>query len=228
MLMPGRDQDNLERALRKHNLPVEFTTSAVGLMRLAAKSPCSGIVADAMPLVFADAVQLVRELRTAKPSIALVVFARHFELQKRLELFDAGADDCFSERSSTLEIAARTALLVALRKQSSGSSVSMLLAGDMEMDLIRRQVSRAGQQLNLRPKEFLLLEYLMRNAQRPLTRDMILGQVWPSSFAGHLNVVDAYLSSLRYKVDHGFSEKAIRTLRGVGYIFDPPPPATPT
>jgi hypothetical protein len=89
----------------------------------------------------------------------------------------------------------------------------------MELDLVRRRATRLGKPIDLRPKEFLLLEYLVRNVNRPVTRTMILEHVWNSSFEGLTNVVDVYISSLRSKVDRDFPQKLIQTNRGIGYTF---------
>jgi DNA-binding response OmpR family regulator len=108
------------------------------------------------------------------------------------------------------------------------NAVNVLRSGDLELDLVRRRVARLGKAIDLRPKEFLLLEYLVRNANRPVTRTMILEHVWNSSFEGLTNVVDVYISALRSKVDRDFPQKLIQTNRGIGYTFtgaSGPPPA---
>ncbi len=99
------------------------------------------------------------------------------------------------------------------------NTVNVLRSGDLELDLVRRRVARLGKAIDLRPKEFLLLEYLVRNVNRPVTRAMILEHVWNSSFEGLTNVVDVYISALRSKVDRDFPQKLIQTNRGIGYTF---------
>jgi DNA-binding response OmpR family regulator len=95
----------------------------------------------------------------------------------------------------------------------------VLRSGDLELNLVRRTAARLGKAIDLRPKEFLLLEYLVRNVNRPVTRTMILEHVWHSSFEGLTNVVDVYISSLRSKVDRDFPQKLIHTNRGIGYTL---------
>jgi len=102
---------------------------------------------------------------------------------------------------------------------SSSSTVSVLQSGDLELDLVRRRATRSGREIDLRPREFLLLEYLVRNVNRPVTRTMILEHVWNSSFEGLTNVVDVYICALRSKVDRDFPHKMIQTNRGTGYTF---------
>ena len=103
---------------------------------------------------------------------------------------------------------------------AAANTVSVLRSGGLELDLVRRRAARSGKAIDLRPKEFLLLEYLVRNANRPVTRTMILEHVWNSSFEGLTNVVDVYISALRSKVDRDFPQKLIQTNRGIGYTFN--------
>jgi DNA-binding response OmpR family regulator len=131
----------------------------------------------------------------------------------------------------------RLGLSIRLRQAAAdvatSNKVNSLHSGDLELlDLVRRRVARLGKAIDLRPKEFLLLEYLLRNVNRPVTRTMIMEHVWNASFEGLTNVVDVHISALRSKVDRGFPEKMIRTNRGVGYTLtcpdsgprDPPRP----
>ena len=117
----------------------------------------------------------------------------------------------------------RLGLSIRLRQAASdlavNNSVNTLRSGDLELDLVRRRAARRGKSIELRPKEFLLLEYLVRNANRPVTRTMILEHVWNSSFEGLTNVVDVYISALRGKVDRDYPQKLIQTNRGIGYTF---------
>lgn len=121
------------------------------------------------------------------------------------------------------EFALRLGISIRLRQAASDLAVSnafsVLRSGDLELDLVRRKVARMGKNISLRPKEFLLLEYLVRNVNRPVTRTMILENVWNSSFEGLTNVVDVYISALRNKVDRDFPQKLIQTNRGVGYTL---------
>lgn len=175
-----------------------------------------GILIDVETVGFQNSVSLVSQLRRSCPSTALFAFERYLDLNERLSLFEAGVDECLREPFFTSELSVRLSLLIRLRKGAT-HSVDRLRAGDLELDLIRRRVRRAGKPIELRPKEFLLLEYLVRNANRPVTRSMILEHVWNSSFEGLTNVVDVYISALRSKIDRDFNEKLITTARGVGY-----------
>jgi len=138
-------------------------------------------------------------------------------------LFAAGADDYVREPFFASELVVRLGLSIRLRQAASdftSSNVdSRLRSGDLELDLIRRKAARLGKDIDLRPKEFRLLEYLVRNVNRPVTRTMILEHVWNSSFEGLTNVVDVYISALRSKIDRDFPQKLIQTNRGVGYTL---------
>jgi two-component system OmpR family response regulator len=140
-----------------------------------------------------------------------------------LLLFEAGIDDYVREPFFASELAMRLGLSIRLRKAASdagaSSRVTVLRSGDLELDLVRRTATRLGRSIDLRTKEFLLLEYLVRNVNRPVTRTMILEHVWNSSFEGLTNVVDVYISALRNKVDRDFPQKLIQTNRGIGYTF---------
>jgi DNA-binding response OmpR family regulator len=182
------------------------------------------VLVDADPANYTDVLALVKLLRQEQPGAALFVFEHRLDLDQRLQLFDAGMDDCVHERFSSTEFAVRLGVSVRLRQAASSlagtkTGVNVLRSGDLELDLIRRKVTRRGKPIELRSKEFLLLEYLVRNANRSVTRTMILEHVWNSSFEGLTNVVDVYISSLRNKVDRDFPQKLIQTNRGVGYTF---------
>jgi len=118
----------------------------------------------------------------------------------------------------------RLGLSIRLRQAASdlagSNTASVLRSGDLELDLIRRRAARLGKVIDLRPKEFLLLEYLVRNANRPVTRTMILEHVWNSSFEGLTNVIDVYISALRSKLGD-VPQRLIHTNRGIGYTFTP-------
>jgi two-component system, OmpR family, response regulator len=126
-------------------------------------------------------------------------------------------------RRNASEIAVRLGLSIRLRQAASdlgaSGTANVLRSGDLELDLVRRTAARSGKAIDLRPKEFLLLEYLLRNVNRPVTRTMILEHVWNSSFEGLTNVVDVYISALRCKVNRDFPQKLIQTNRGIGYTF---------
>jgi len=201
---------------------VETSVSAKECLQFAQFTRYEAVLVDSDSLIFADALALVRLLRQENPDASLFVFARYLDREQRLLLFKAGIDDCLREFFVS-ELAVRLGLSIRLHRAASDPAVSnkvnVLRSGDLELDLFRPRATRLEKPIDLRPKEFLLLEYLVRNVNRPVTRTMILEHVWNSSSEGLTNVVDVCISALRSKVDQDFPQKMIHTNRGVGYTF---------
>ena len=216
-------QRRVDKALSAAQFVVESVLSSQECLRFAEFVQYQGVLVDSDSLIFGDVLALIRRLREENAACSIFVFARYLDLEQRLLLFEAGVDDCVREPFFASELAVRLALSIRLRQAASdvtaANNVNVLRAGDLELDLVRRRAARLGKLIDLRPKEFLLLEYLVRNANRPVTRTMILEHVWNSSFEGLTNVVDVYISALRSKVDRDFPQKLIQTNRGVGYTF---------
>jgi two-component system OmpR family response regulator len=216
-------QRRVEKALTSAQFVVETAGSVQECLSSARFAKYDGILLDSDALPFAETLILVKQLRQENVDAALFVLARYLDLEQRLSLFDAGVDDCVREPFFASELTVRLALSIRLRRAASRVStshtVNKLRSGDLELDLIRRRAARLGKDIDLRPKEFLLLEYLVRNVNRPVTRTMILEHVWNSSFEGLTNVVDVYISALRSKVDRDFPQKLIQTNRGIGYTL---------
>jgi two-component system OmpR family response regulator len=216
-------QRRLAKALRTPPFVVETAVSAKECLQFAEFARYEAVLVDADPLNFGDVLTLVKAVRQVNPDTSLFVFARYFGLQRRLDLFEAGADDCVGDPFFSSELAVRLSLSIRLHQAASdlasSNTVNFLRCGDLELDLVRRRVARLGKPIDLRPKEFLLLEYLVRNVNRPVTRTMILEHVWKSTFEDLTNLVDVYISVLRSKLDRGFPQKLIQTNRGIGYTF---------
>jgi two-component system OmpR family response regulator len=222
--LPRRElKRRVERALSSAHFVVQTAESAKECSYATQRTRYDGVLVDSDSIDFRDTLELIQQLRRENADASLFVFARYPDLEQRLALFEAGADDYVREPFFTSEMTVRLGLSIRLRRAASGASVSRavntLCSGDLELDLIRRRASRMGKEIDLRPKEFLLLEYLLRNVNRPVTRTMILEHVWNSSFEGLTNVVDVYISSLRSKVDRDFPQKLIQTKRGIGYTL---------
>jgi len=216
-------QRRLAKVVSAPLFDVETAVSAEQCLQFAQVTLYEAVLVDADFLNFGDVLTLVKLLRQANSDAALFVFARYLDLEQRLRLFEAGVDDCVHEPFFAPELAVRLGHSIGLRQAASdlGASnrVNVLRSGDLELDLVRRKVVRSGKAIDLRPREFLLLEYLVRNVNRPVTRTMILEHVWNSSFEGLTNVVDVYISALRSKVDRDFPQRMIQTNRGIGYTF---------
>ncbi|HKN70028.1 MAG TPA: winged helix-turn-helix domain-containing protein, partial [Terriglobales bacterium] len=153
-----------------------------------------------------------------KANLPVMILTARSRVEDRVQCLDSGADDYLVKPFSYLELAARAR---ALLRRSHLPSESVLTVRDLCLDRVERRVARAGRHIELTTKEFALLEYLMRNAGRRLTRAMIIEHVWNLTFDSTTNVVDVYINYLRRKVDDGFSPCLIHTVRGVGYQLSP-------
>jgi len=166
-----------------------------------------------------DGVSVLRHLRLKKPSVPVLVLTQRTRVEDRVECLDTGADDYLGKPFSFSELSARIRALV---RRSHLPSESVLEVGDLKLDRVGRVVERAGRKIELTTKELALLEYLMRNTGRRITRSMILEHVWNLTFDTSTNVVDVYINYLRRKIDDGFPIKLIHTVRGVGYELSAP------
>jgi len=161
-----------------------------------------------------DGISLLRILRPERPHLPVLVLTARARVEDRVLALDSGADDCVSKPFSYSELSARVR---ALLRREVRTLESVLQVGDLKLDRVERRVQRAGRTIELTTKEYALLEYLMRNAGRHITRSMIIENVWNLSFDTSTNVVDVYINYLRKKLDKDFSCPLIHTIRGVGY-----------
>jgi two-component system copper resistance phosphate regulon response regulator CusR len=167
-----------------------------------------------------DGVSVLRHLRSKKPSLPVLVLTQRTRVEDRVQCLDTGADDYLAKPFSFSELSARIRALV---RRSHLPSESVLTAADLRLDRVQRLVERAGRRIDLTGKEFSLLEYLMLNNSRRVTRSMIIEHVWNLTFDTTTNVVDVYINYLRRKIDDGHPTKLIHTVRGVGYELSGPP-----
>lgn len=170
-----------------------------------------------------DGLSLIRELRLdpTRKNLPVIVLSAKREVEERVRCLQAGSDDYMVKPFAFSELLARIQALVR-RATSTGALTgdpTKLLVGDLELDYVRRLVTRGGKVIDLQPREFSLLEYLMRNAGRPVSKTLILEHVWDYHFDPQTNVVDVLICRLRGKLDRDFSEPLLRTLRGVGYVL---------
>ncbi|MBC7143559.1 MAG: response regulator transcription factor [Rhodobacteraceae bacterium] len=165
-----------------------------------------------------DGMSLVRALRSAKIAVPVIFLTAIGGVDDRIEGLQAGADDYLVKPFAFGELSARIAVLA--RRAALPVAETVLTAGDLKMDLIARTVTRAGQTIDLLPREFALLEHLLRRKGRVQTRTMLLEAVWDLSFDPQTNVVETHVSRLRAKVDKPFDRELIRTVRGAGYKIE--------
>jgi DNA-binding response OmpR family regulator len=161
-----------------------------------------------------DGLDVLKQIRNRKPSPPVLILSGRARVEDRVKGLDLGADDYLTKPFSFSELSARVRAL--LRRNPSAFDI-ILRVEDLELDRAERVVRRAGRRIDLTPREFALLEYLMRNTGRSVTRAMIIEHVWNFSFDTMTNVVDVYINYLRKKVDEGFEHKLIHTVRNVGY-----------
>jgi len=161
-----------------------------------------------------DGVNVLRHLRLKRPSLPVLVLTQRSRVEDRVQCLDTGADDYLPKPFSFSELSAR---IRALLRRSHLPSESVLVVDDLKLDRVEHRAERAGRRIDLTSKEFSLLEYLMRNAGRQVSRAMIIEHVWNLTFDTTTNVVDVYINYLRRKVDDGHPRKLIHTVRGVGY-----------
>jgi DNA-binding response OmpR family regulator len=161
-----------------------------------------------------DGIELLKHLRPHKPALPMLVLTGRSRVEDRVSSLDSGADDCLIKPFSFSELSARVR---ALLRRGRPSTDAVLKIADLQLNRLERKVERGGRKIDLTSKEFALLEFLMRNAGRRISRTMIIEHVWNLSFDTTTNVVDVYINYLRKKVDEGFNQKLIRTVRGVGY-----------
>jgi two-component system copper resistance phosphate regulon response regulator CusR len=159
--------------------------------------------------------QILRDIRSRKPQLPVLILTAKDSLEDRVAGLDGGADDYLVKPFALAELTAR---LRALLRRGTPRESRLRLA-DLEVDIVRRLVTRGGRAIELKPKEYALLEFLMRNADRPVTRSLIIEHVWDIHFDSVSNVVEVCVNSLRNKIDRGFAVALLQTVRGVGYML---------
>jgi len=165
--------------------------------------------------------QVLRDIRARKSALPILILTAKDTVQERVAGLDGGADDYMVKPFALAELSAR--LRAVMRRGAARENV--LRVADLEMDTVRRVVRRAGKAIDLKPKEYALLEFLVRNSDRPVTKSLIIEHVWNIHFDSVSNVVEVHINSLRNKIDRGFGKPLIHTIRGVGYILTDHPPA---
>ena len=211
----------LEQSLVDEGFQVDLVTHGRDGEELAVAGSFDVIVLDRL-LPDDDGVEVCRRLRGKNVDTPVIMLTALGETRQKVEGLEAGADDYLAKPFEFDELLAR---LHALMRRSSSDNGIILRYEDVEMDLVRRVVTRAGQAITLTRKEFALLEYFLRNAERVLTRNAIGQHVWDMNFDPFSNVIDVYVSMLRRKVDKPFDAPLIHTVVGSGYLFGTEPTA---
>lgn len=211
------DDTGIAKSVHQGLIEVGYVVDVVGNGKMgldyALAAEYDILVVDIM-LPGMDGLQLLRELRAEGIKIPVLLLTARDAVEDRVKGLDAGADDYLAKPFAFTELLAR---LRALLRRPPLQVNTILQVADLEMDVATRTVQRAGQQIDLSPREFTLLEYLMRHPRQVLTRNQILEHTWDSDFYGDSNVVDVYIGYLRRKIDHEFHPALLHTVRGVGY-----------
>jgi DNA-binding response OmpR family regulator len=212
------------RGLEAERFAVDVAADGRAALELATTYQYDLIILDLM-LPEISGTEVLRRLRQRDLHVPVLVLTARDALGDKVEHFELGADDYLTKPFAFAELLVRVKAL--LRRgavnQTLGQAIgrtNVLRVADLELDRLSQQVRRAGQRIELTGKEYALLEYLLLNAGRVLSRTMIIEHVWDQSFDGVTNIVDVYVRHLRNKIDEGHTRKLIRTVRGVGYAIN--------
>lgn len=207
------------RGLREAGFAVDHVDRAEEALSRFATESYDAAVVDVM-LPGKDGLAMIEELRDRGVTTPMLVLSAKRSVEDRVLGFTRGGDDYLTKPFSFSELLVRIQALI--RRSSQSAAPTTLSAGDLRVDLLARTVCRGETAIELQPREFSLLEYLLRNVNRVLSKTMILEHVWDYDFDPQTNVVDVLVSRLRGKIDRDFDEKLIHTVRGVGYVLKAP------
>ncbi|MGD8962178.1 MAG: response regulator transcription factor [Desulfobacterales bacterium] len=204
------------KGLKAEGFAVDHEDNGEDGLHMALTEPYDAAVIDIM-LPKMDGLSLVENIRREKLKTPIIILSAKGDVDDRVKGLQTGADDYLTKPFAFSELLARLQALI--RRSSDVAEPTKLTVADISMNLITREVVRAGQKIDLQPLEFSLLEYLLRNAGRVVSKTMIMEHVWDYYFDPHTNVVESRIYKLREKIDKGFSKKMIHTVRGVGYVL---------
>jgi DNA-binding response OmpR family regulator len=205
--------DFLRQRLVQEQFAVQLASNGNDAQRLAVDQSFDLVLLD-LNLPGTGGLDVLRSIRSSKPDLPVVVVTGSAMVEERVRGLDAGADDYVAKPFAYAELAAR---IRAVLRRGGRPANAVLTVADLALDRVSHTVQRGGHAIELSPKEFSLLEFLMRHAGQPVTRTAIVEQVWKLNFDTMTNVVDVYINYLRRKLDTGASHPLIRTIRGVGY-----------
>jgi len=204
------------KGLKEAGFAVDHAADGEDGLHLALTEPYDIAIIDIM-LPKVDGLTLIEELRRRGVNTPVLILSAKRAVDDRVKGLQTGGDDYLTKPFSFTELVARIRALI--RRATKTSDPSSLSVGELTVDLLTREVVRAGKRVDLPPREFALLEYLMRNAERVVSKTMILENIWDYSFDPQTDVVEVLVCRLRSKIDKDFGSKMIRTMRGIGYVL---------
>ena len=209
--------DYIAKGLREEGHSVEVAGDGDQGLFLAMSDSFDVLIVDRM-LPGVDGLSIVRTLRASNDQTPILVLSALADVAERVKGLSTGADDYLIKPFAFSELSARVSVLSRRAKPASGEAVE-LRVGDLTLDRLSRQAVRGEQRIPLKPREYQLLEYLMRHPGQVVTRTMLLERVWGYHFDPTTNVIDQHISQLRKKIDRGFDSPLIHTVRGAGYVL---------
>jgi heavy metal response regulator len=212
-----RIADFLSRGLESAGYAVDVAGNGGTALDLAHTTEYDLLILDLM-LPDMDGLQVLEKIRNRKLNPPVLILSARGSLEDRVKGLETGADDYLIKPFAFVELLARVRALL----RRGQPSPERLQVSDLALDCMRRKVTRGGEAIDLAPKEFSILEYMMRNRGRPLSRTMIVEHVWDMDYDGLTNIVDVYIRHLRSKIDDRFPQKLIHTVRGIGYMIEAP------
>jgi two-component system OmpR family response regulator len=208
--------DYLKKALREAGHMAEVANDGEAGLAMALDDGFDVLVVDRM-LPKRDGLAVVSELRTRGKTTPVLILSALGQVDDRVTGLRAGGDDYLAKPYAFAELLARVEVLA--RRRAPNSADTVYRVGDLELDRLSHRVSRGSEEILLQPREFRLLEYLMRHAGQVVTRTMLLENVWDYHFDPQTNVIDVHVSRLRSKIDKGFDKPLLQTIRGAGYMI---------
>jgi two-component system OmpR family response regulator len=206
------------RGFKEAGFAVDLATDGEYGLDLALTEAYDVCIIDIM-LPKLDGLSLIKEMRLNRKNTPIIILSARRSVDDRVKGLQKGSDDYLTKPFAFSELLARVQAL--LRRATGTPETTSLAVGDLSMDLLTREVFRGSRKVDLQPREFSLLEYLMRNNGKVVSKTMIMGHVWEYSFDPQTNVVDVLVCRLRNKIEGEAEKKMIHTIRGVGYVFKP-------